>query len=292
MLALAKPGEKRFAYGFWRYYEDEIDIAMRMLAIAREHGVDHIDTADVYGCEGGKGGFGGAESLLGAVRKRAPSLFDGAVIATKAGVELGTPYNNAPEYISTACDASLKRLGVDRVDLFYIHRHDLLSHPADVAAALEKLIASGKVGALGVSNYTPAQIDALSRYLTTPLRAVQVEFSAACLSPLFDGALDQAMRERMHVAAWSPLAGGRLGDLADEKLAALRTRLRDLAAQRDAPEAALALAFLCAHPAGVTPVLGTKQPERLRACLEAARIHLTKQEWYSVLEASLGHRMP
>ncbi len=71
MLALAKPGEQRFAYGFWRYYETETEIATQMLALARDSGIDHIDTADVYGCYGGQGEFGGAELLLGALRERA-----------------------------------------------------------------------------------------------------------------------------------------------------------------------------------------------------------------------------
>jgi predicted oxidoreductase len=292
MLALANPGEQRFAYGFWRYYETETEIATQILALARESGIDHIDTADVYGCYGGQGEFGGAELLLGALRKSAPSLFDGAVIATKAGVELGTPYNNSPEYLAHACDASLKRLGVERVDLFYVHRHDLLAHPEDVARALEKLVAAGKIGAIGVSNYTPAQVDALARFLSTPIRAVQIEFSAACVAPIFDGALDQAMRAHMHVAAWSPLAGGRLGDDAGEAFGPLRAKLSEIAARDGASDVGAALAFLMRHPAGVTPILGTKQPARLKACLEAAKVQLSRQDWYRVLEASLGQRMP
>ena len=90
-----------------------------MIAVARENGIDLYDTADVYG---GASGFGGAETLLGEVRKRAPKLLDGAVIATKAGCEPGSPYNSSPAYLKAACEASLKRLGVPRIDLFYVHR--------------------------------------------------------------------------------------------------------------------------------------------------------------------------
>ncbi|MEQ8935825.1 MAG: aldo/keto reductase, partial [Amphiplicatus sp.] len=198
--------EPRIAYGFWRYARAEADAAMRMIETARKADVDHFDTADVYG--GGE--FGGAEALLGDIRKRAPSLLSGIEIATKAGVEFGTPYNSSKDYIAAAADASLRRLGVEAVDLFYIHRPDLFAHPEEVAGALDALVASGKAKAIGVSNYSPAQITALRRYLKAPLAAHQIEFSALHVEPLFDGALDQAMEQGVELFAWSPLAGGRL----------------------------------------------------------------------------------
>lgn len=290
MLALATPHEKRFAYGFWRFEEGDVETAITMLGLAREMGIDHIDTADVYG---GASGFGGAEKLLGAVRACAPALFDGATLATKAGVELGTPYNAGAQYLKAACEASLKRLGVERVDLFYIHRHDLLAHPEEVASALESLVASGKIAAIGVSNYTPSQLDALARHLTTSVCAVQVEISPLHVSPILDSTLDQAMRDGMAVAAWSPLAGGRLVEGTSEaQHVRVQAVLARIAAGYDVDATAVAMAFLQRHPAGITPILGTKTPSRLTAAMEGARINLSRREWYDILEASLGSRMP
>lgn len=278
----------RLAYGFWRYCEDEIDFALAMLERARGAGITHLDTADIYG---GAGGFGGAERLVGAARRRAPSLFDGATVATKAGVEPGSPYNSSDAYITRACDQSLKRLGVERIDLFYIHRPDLLTHPADLAATLDKLVSDGKVAAIGVSNFTSHQIDALTKHLKTPLAASQIELSAACVEPIFDGSLDQAMRERLHVYAWSPLAGGRLFDDSGS-LAPVRTKLVEVAHHHAVSPEAVALAFLLAHPAGIIPIVGTKTPERFDACLQAQALTLSRAEWYAILEARLGRRMP
>lgn len=291
MFALSSRAQPRLAYGLWRYREDEIDAAVQMLTLARESGIDHFDTADVYG---GRDGFGGAERLLGAVRARAPSLFAGACLATKAGVEHGAPYNCSPRYIAAACEASLARLGVDRIDLFYIHRPDLFTHPADLAAALDKLVREGKIAAVGVSNFSVPQAEALARWLDAPISAHQIELSAAHAAPFEDGVLDHAMREDLRVAAWSPLAGGRLGQAgnAEPGLQAVLTALEQAARRHGAAPEALALAFLLRHPAAITPILGTKTPARLKACLPALSIPLSGAEWYAILEASRGAKMP
>jgi predicted oxidoreductase len=290
MLKLAGPGERRFAYGFWRYLADEVDAAIAMLALVRESGIDHVDTADVYG---GASGFGGAERLLGAVRARVPSLFEGAVLATKAGVELGTPYNSSADYLRAACDASLVRLGVERIDLFYVHRHDLLVHPADLAATLDGLVAAGKIAAVGVSNFTASQLEALTQYMKAPLVAHQIEFSAAYVEPIFDGLLDQAMRRGIALPAWSPLAGGRLGEASPAaELVKVCETLDALAKKYGLTRNAIAMAFIQRHPAGLTPIIGTKTPQRFRESLAGATCDLTRREWYDILEARLGRRMP
>jgi predicted oxidoreductase len=292
MLALSVPEKRRLAYGFWRYREDEIDDAVEMLALARENGINHFDTADVYG---GPSGFGGCERLLGAVRNRAPELFEGAVLATKIGIEPGSLYNSSPAYLNAACDASLSRLRVERIDLLYIHRPDLLTHPAELARTLDGLVASGKVAAVGVSNFTPAEFDALSRHMKAAIAVHQLEFSAAHIDPLFDGTLDQAMAHSTAVAAWSPLAGGRLGgsdSATTPAISRVRETLRRISKQAGITPAAAALAFLHRHPAPVTPILGTRKRERLRDCLKANDCTLSRTDWYAIVEACRGERMP
>jgi predicted oxidoreductase len=292
MLSLSTRDKPRLAYGFWRYGEADVDIALRMLALVRESGIDHLDTADVYG---GGHAFGGAERLLGELRSRAPELLAGAIVATKAGVERGSPYNSSSAYLDRACEASLERLRMERVDLFYIHRPDLLAHPEDLAASLDRLLAAGKIGAIGVSNFTVAQVDALRRFIGAPIAVHQLEFSVLATAPMFNGALDQAMGARIAAAAWSPLAGGRLLDGASADSPALQrigNAIGALAAEYGAPPEAVALAFVRAHPAAVTPILGTRTPERLEACLACERIELSRSHWYQILEASLGVPMP
>lgn len=289
MLGLSERGKRRLAYGFWRYQAEQINDGITMLALARENGIDHLDTADVYG---GQSGFGGAERLLGAIRKQAPKLLDGAVIATKAGCEPGSPYNSSPAYLAAACDASLSRLGVSRIDLFYVHRPDLLTHPADLAGALDDLVTAGKIASVGVSNFTTTQIEALARYLKAPIRTHQVEFSAGHVEALFDGTLDQAMKKKIAVAAWSPMAGGRLGEGGPAEFSRARETLTSLAGKYGTSPTAVAIAFLQMHPACVTPILGTTKPERLREALEAMNLTLSRPDWYAIVEAARGERMP
>ena len=294
MLALSEPGKRRFAYGLWRYREDEIDAAIEMLSQVRESGIDHLDTADIYGGHGEKGSFGGSERLLGAIRAKAPELLKGAVVATKIGVERGAPYNSSAAHLTAACEGSLSRLRVEQIDLLYIHRPDLLTHPADVAATLDRLVSSGKVGAIGASNSTPAQLDALSRTMKAPISVHQFQFSAAHVDPLFDGTLDQAMARGIAVTAWSPLAGGRLSGMGDDTpaLSRVRATLQRIAERAGMPLTAVALAFVRLHPAPVTPIIGTKTPQRLRECLKAEACDLTRSEWYSIVEACRGEKMP
>jgi len=289
MLGLAEAGKRRLAYGFWRYGENDVEAATAMLSLARESGIDHLDTADVYG---GHGGFGGAERLLGTLRQRAPSLFSGAFVATKAGCEPGTPYNSSGAYLKAACDGSLSRLNAERIDLFYIHRPDLLTHPQELAETLDGLVAAGKIASVAVSNFTVDQISALSHYLRAPLVAHQIEFSAAHIVPLFDGTLDQAMERNIAVAAWSPMAGGRLGEGGPVAFARVRDALAKIGAEHGASPAAVAIAFLQMHPAPVTPILGTRTPERLREAVEAGRLSLSRAEWYAILVAARGEEMP
>ena len=278
----------QIAYGFWRYGPEDADAALRAVEAARDVGINHLDTADVYGYPD----FGAAEQLLGNIRKQAPSLMSGVEIATKAGVEIGTPYNASAAYLSAAIDASLQRLGVDCVDLFYVHRPDILTHPAETAGALDQIVTSGKARAIGVSNYSVSQTDALAAHLRTPIKAIQIEFSALHASPAYDGVLDQALAAERGVYAWSPLAGGRLFDDSDAVAKRVRRALAPIAESRDWPLSTAALAFVLSHPSRPRAIVGTRTPDRLQAAMQATSSKLTRKEWYDVYQASSDVRLP
>ncbi len=155
------------------------------------------------------------------------------VLASKGGIIPGVPYDSSADYLVAACEASLRRLGTDHLDLFQVHRPDVLAHPAEVASALETLVASGKARSVGVSNYTPSQTAALVAHLHIPLASLQPEFSPLVIEPLTDGTLDLAMQHGISVLAWSPLAGGRLGAPGDDE------RAQRVCAELDAQATAL-----------------------------------------------------
>jgi predicted oxidoreductase len=274
------------AWGMWRLRGDDLAGARALIEAALDSGITLFDTADIYGFNG-TGGFGDAEATLGNVLNEAPALRERMVLATKGGIIPGVPYDSSPAYLQRALDASLKRLGVDQVDLWQVHRPDLLAHPQELAATLETMIASGKTRAVGVSNFTPAQVAALESFLTIPLASTQPEFSPLHTDPLWDGTLDLAMKRDHAVLAWSPLGGGRLGQ--DGPVATL---LADKGAQHGVSATAATYAWLMAHPARVIPIVGSQRAERIREARDAFKVEWTRAEWYSVLQASMGKRLP
>ena len=279
------------AWGMWRFAGEDVRAARERVEAALAVGVTLFDTADIYGPDNGEE-FGSAEILLGQVLAEAPGLRQRMVLATKGGIRMGVPYDSSTAYLEAAIDASLKRLGTDRVELWQIHRPDLLAHPQEVALALEKAHAAGKVAALGVSNFTVAQTAALAHFLTVPLVSCQPEFSSLATAPLFDGVMDQAMMHGMAVLAWSPLGGGRLGNPSDERTKKVAALLDTKAEEVGVDRAAAAYSWIMAHPAQPIPIVGTQDPARIAKISDAYKPQWTRQQWYGVLEASLGTKLP
>ena len=285
------------SWGCWRLVTDDISEARRRMETALSLGMNMIDTADVYGLDWGGSAFGLSESIIGRVLAQAPGLRSEIVLATKGGIDPGVPYDSSPAYLESAIDASLKRLGVERIDLWYVHRPDMLTHPADVADTLARLVAKGKLAAIGVSNHTVAQVDALMAHLPAdvPVAANQVEFSAAHLLPLRDGTLDQCMRDQRMAVAWSPLGGGRLADNgaeAEGSEAQLIALLDELAANHGVSRAVILVAFVLAHPCAPVVVIGSQNTDRMADLAGAVDVSLSRAECYRIIEASEGVRLP
>ena len=282
----------RLAWGMWRFQGNDLARARALVDAALDAGINLFDTADIYGFNG-RDGFGDAEILLGRLFAADPGLRPGLVLASKGGIVPGVPYDSSADYLVAACEASLRRLGTDHLDLFQVHRPDVLTHPAEVARALESLVASGKVRAVGVSNYTCPQVAALVAHLQIPLTSIQPQFSPLVLEPLANGTLDLAMQHRISVLAWSPLAGGRLGEPGNDAPAQRVCAELDRQSQRcGVSRAAATYAWIMAHPAGIIPIVGSQQPSRIRAAAAAYQVEWTRADWYRVLVASRGVALP
>ncbi len=279
------------ALGLWRFTTSDLGTAIGIVETALDSGMNLVDNADVYGFDWGGSGFGACEDLLGRVLAERPDLRDRMVLATKGGIRPSVPYDSGATYLRSACEESLRRMGVERIDLYQVHRPDNFAHPAEVAATLDALVDEGKVAAVGVSNHTPSQVEALTAHLRAPLATVQPEFSAAHLHPMRDGTFDQCMATGTLPLAWSPLAGGRLATgsgVAPDLLPVL-----DGLAQREGVDrATVAVAFVLAHPAAPVAIVGTQRPERLVAQAGAASVRLDRADVYSIVQASDGVPLP
>ncbi len=279
------------AWGMWRFGHAGVAGGRALIEAAFAAGVTLFDTADIYGFDG-SGGFGDAELALGEIFAEAPGLRERMVLATKGGITPPVPYDSSPNYLADALDNSLKRMRVESVDLYQIHRPDILAHPQEVARSLEDMVTSGKVRALGVSNHTLAQHRALAAFLSVPLATTQPEFSPLELGPIENGLLDLAMETDMAVLAWSPLGGGRIGDPQDARSQAVAAALDVVAQAAGVSRAAAAYGWITAHPARIIPIVGTQNVARIAEIPDAYKCQWTRQSWYDVLVAARGEKLP
>jgi predicted oxidoreductase len=281
------------AWGMWRLAEDGRTAAdaAKLVHAALDAGITFLDTADIYGFDG-QSGFGDAEVLLGKVLAAEPSLRDRMVLATKGGILPPLPYDQSAAYLKKAIDDSLRRLQVGSVDLWQIHRPDILAHPQEVARVLDDAVASGKVKTLGVSNFTQAQIAALQHFLGAKLVSTQPEISPLRIDCFENGELDQAMMLGLTPLAWSPLGGGRLAapEIARDK--AVAAALDAVAEAQGVSRTVAAYSWLMAHPAGIIPIIGSQNAARIAEGAAALKVRWTRTEWYTVLVAARGVPLP
>ena len=265
------------------------DAAVTLIHRALDLGVTLLDTADIYGV---------SELQVGkALRGRRKD----AVLATKFGFAIGQPgneraVNGSPEYVARACDASLQRLGVDSIDVYYLHRVDPAVPIEETVGAMAELIRLGKVHHLGLSEVS---VETLRRaHAIHPIAAVQTEYSLWSREP--EAALLPVLNELgIALVAYSPLGRGFLAgrirvldDLAPgdwrrnnprfqpenfAKNVVVADRVRALAQQKGCTPAQLALAWLLTRP-GVIPIPGTSSEARLVENVRAADVHLSQKD--------------
>ncbi len=286
--------------------------ARAFLDAALELGANFFDHADIYA-------FGRAEEIFGRVLREKPSLRDQIVLQSKCGIRWaddppGTPqrFDFSREHILRSVEGSLRRLGTDRLDILLLHRPDVLWEGEEIARAFAELERAGKVRYFGVSNQNRFQMEYLQSFLPEPLVANQLQMSllhhgfaevgisANQESPRYpdgwEGLTEYCRLKGVVLQAWSPVARGLLSGakLDGQPASVVETArlVKELAAGRGVSREAVVLAWLLKHPAGIQPVLGTTRPDRLRACAEAFRVELTREEWYQLFAAARGEPMP
>ena len=309
-LGTSKLAGSRLAYGCWRIAdrsdpkqaERDTKAQGRAAVIAAyEAGYTLFDHADIYG-------DGVPETIFGEVLKEVSGMREKILIATKCGIRKpGDPNPDSPyrydfsgDYIMQSCDASLKRLGVETIDIYQLHRPDFLMDPHEVAGAFCVLKDAGKVREFGVSNFKPSQVAALQKACPLPLIINQVEISLANLNCFSDGTLDQCLTEHITPMAWSPLAAGLLADGAKSLLPAQKNyrpqkiveALDEVAKSHEVSRQVVALAWLLKHPSKIVPIIGSTIPARIREATTALDLKMTREEWYRLFVAARGEPLP
>ncbi|PZM65232.1 aldo/keto reductase [Paenibacillus dendritiformis] len=290
--------------------EQHLAAAHAAVEAALEAGINMFDHADIYT-------RGKAEQVFGQVLKERPEWRERIVLQSKCGIRFadnGIPgrYDFSKEHILRSVDGSLKRLGVEYLDILLFHRPDPLMEPEEVAEAMSALKSAGKVRAFGVSNMSAGQIRLLQAYSKEPFIVNQLEMSLAKIGwvdqgvhvnqnaakeDIFpEGTLEYCRLENIQIQAWGPLAQGVFSgrDLSDQPASIRETAelVQAMANEKGTTREAIILAWLMRHPAGIQPVIGTAHPERIRACGEAANLTLTREEWYTLYVSSRGRALP
>lgn len=283
----------RIVYGMWRLGDDPDTSPGHVRAkidACLEQGITSFDHADIYGAYG-------AEALFGAALRADPGLRARLEIVTKCdivapiGRHAGRSvkhYDTSRAHIEASVEQSLKNLATDCIDLLLIHRPDPFMDHHETGATLDDLVASGKVRAVGVSNFRPWDWELLQSAMKTPLATNQIEISLARLAPFTDGDLAFHQRHGHRPMAWSPLGGGALMTGSGR----LQALMDEIAGAAGVDRAAVAVAFLLAHPARILPVLGTNSLPRIAGLSDALRVDLGRETWFRLYQAGLGHEVP
>ncbi|RYH11154.1 aldo/keto reductase family oxidoreductase [Tropicimonas sp. IMCC6043] len=284
----------RVVYGTWRLGGGDTSTpagVQARLEACLEQGITSFDLADIYG------GYT-TEALFGTALKAAPHLRAGMEIVTKCNIIAPVGryadrpvkyYDSSPAHIATSIDRSLQNLHVERIDLLLLHRPDPLMDPVETGRALDEAVASGKVRAVGVSNFMPHDFELLQAAMETRLATNQIEISLLTHAPLTDGALAFLQCRGVVPMAWSPLGGGALLSSGHSQLNAT---LREIAVREGVEPMQVALAWLLAHPATILPVVGTGKIERIRQIPTALDFGMDRETWYRLYTAALGHEVP
>jgi predicted oxidoreductase len=254
-----------------------------------EQGITTFDHADIYGGYTNEIDFGDAYSASGIDR-------DQIQLISKCGIQYVCDarnnkikhYDYSKEYIIWSAEESLRKLKTEYLDIFLLHRPSPLMDPEVIADAISQLLAQGKIKHFGVSNFTPSQIALLEKAVR--VEANQIEFSLSAHTVMYDGTFDDCIAQKRMAMSWSPLGSYFKED--NERTQRIKMALRSMNEKYNASDDQLLLAWILKHPVKVFPVVGTTTKGRLSDAVKATQLEMALEDWFILLEANQGHKVP
>jgi predicted oxidoreductase len=289
------------AVGCMRINSLEKNEAERFVQTALEEGANFFDHADIYG-------GGTCEEIFTDAIHMSADIREKIILQSKCGIRKGM-FDFSKEHILESVDGILKRLNTEYLDVLLLHRPDALVEPEEVAEAFDILESSGKVRHFGVSNQKPMQIQLLKKFVKQPLVANQLQLSITNANMISNGfnvnmenesainrdgsVLDFCRLNDITIQPWSPFQYGFFEGvfLGNEKFPELNQQIDEIAAKYEVSNTTIAIAWLLRHPANMQPVIGTMNIDRLKECIKASEVHLTREEWYQIYRAA-GNILP
>ena len=275
-------------WGCWGSALNTTEMANRIEG-ALELGLNRFDHADIYGDYTTEAEFGAALKQANVAREHIELITKCGIQMTRGRANKVKHYQYDTAYIIESAEQSLRNLGTDYLDLFLLHRPSPLLDTEEVGLAVAALLDQGKIKSFGLSNFLPHQVESVMRF--APVEANQIQCSITHTDSMYDGTLDQAKHLNIEPMAWSPL-GVLFKNPDDEAVVRIRAVVDDLMKKYDSDLAGLALAFLAKHPSKISPVVGTTQIDRLADAKKGFEIALDIEDWFVLLEATKGTRVP
>ncbi|KQX08608.1 aldo/keto reductase family oxidoreductase [Flavobacterium sp. Root420] len=261
-----------------------------MIQICIENKITTFDHADIYGSYTTEADFGKAFHASKISREKLQ-------IITKCGIQMIAEkrpenkikhYEYSKEYIIWSVEESLKKLKTDFIDVFLLHRPSPLMQADEIAEAVEKLKAEGKIIDFGLSNFTSSQTELIRS--KTEVSFNQVQFSATHYEAMIDGSLDYMQTHGIRPLSWNPL--GTVFREDTKKTRRLKKLLSELVQKYSFGSDTLLLAWILKHPAGVVPIAGTVNIARIQSLMKAVELEMDKEDWFAIWTESMGDDVP
>ncbi len=279
-------------YGMWRLADGEINDAKSVtnkINLCLDQGITTFDQADIYGDYS-------AEALFGIALKEDKSLRNKIEIVTKCGIVApcgkyaDVPvkyYDTSKKHIDASVNASLKNMNIDYIDMLLIHRPDPYMDHNETGQALDTLIKSGKIGAVGVSNFKPYDWELLQSSMVNKLHTNQIELSLQSIDAFSNGDVAFHQKNASPIMAWSPLGGGKLMTESNQ----LTNKMDQIGTHYKVDRAAVAISFLLSHPANIIPIMGTNNIDRISKISDAFKVKMDRITWFELYTAALGREV-
>ena len=275
-------------WGVWDKNLNTSEMA-NLIHVCHENKITTFDHADIYGSYTTEASFGKAltESKIGREKIQ---------LISKCGIQHISEnrknrvkhYDYSKDYIIWSVENSLKNLHSDYLDVLLLHRPSPLMNADEIAEAVEKLKADGKILDFGLSNFTPSQTDLIRS--KTEVSYNQVQFSATDFEAMLNGSLDHMQVNNIRPMAWNPL--GTVFRENTDQTKRLKTLLADLVSKYHVGSDTILLSWILQHPAKIIPIAGTVNVSRLQQLFKATEFKLEQEEWFSIWTESMGNVVP
>ena len=272
-------------WGIWGVNHSKQDMS-KLISESFDSGINSFDHADIYGGYTTEESFGDAFAETGIKREDVFFISKCGIMYPSEKLPVKTKhYDYSEDHINKSVDNSLKNLRTDYLDCLLLHRPSPLMDISIIADTIERLIKSGKIKSFGVSNFTANQMDMFKGKVEVLYN--QINLSLTHLDHMFDGTLEYMQANDILPMAYSPLGSYFKED--DGKIKDLVDKLKN---KYGCTDYQLLISWLLKHPSKVYPVIGTTKSDRIKSTLESLKIEIDLIDWFELLEASVGKRVP